>query len=113
MDKIVYRNPSKSEVIGRCGVDEKTEWSRKSDKSRTLTKIQNNPCTSHSLVPVGFRKRCKCLGNGVTFPTTCKIISKNSRTDKKLNAKKNNKRIIHTHTYAPQRQLKIFTHKKR
>ena len=23
MDKIWYRNPSKSEVIGRCGVDEK------------------------------------------------------------------------------------------
>ena len=26
MDKIWYRNPSKSEVIGRCGGDEKTEW---------------------------------------------------------------------------------------
>ena len=25
MDKIWYRNPSKSEVIGRCGGDEKTE----------------------------------------------------------------------------------------
>jgi len=25
MDKIWYRNPSKSEVIGRCGVDEKNE----------------------------------------------------------------------------------------
>ena len=24
MDKIWYRNPSKSEVIGRCGADEKT-----------------------------------------------------------------------------------------
>jgi len=24
MDKIWYRNPSKSEVIGRCGMDEKT-----------------------------------------------------------------------------------------
>ena len=24
MDKILYRNPSKSEVIGRCGGDEKT-----------------------------------------------------------------------------------------
>ena len=24
MDKIWYRNPSKSEVIGRCGGDEKT-----------------------------------------------------------------------------------------
>jgi len=25
MDKIWYRNPSKSEVIGRCGVDGNTE----------------------------------------------------------------------------------------
>jgi len=25
MDKIWYRNPLKSEVIGRCGGDEKTE----------------------------------------------------------------------------------------
>ena len=33
MDKIWYRNPSKSEVIGRCGGDEKTwgcGWRRKS-----------------------------------------------------------------------------------
>ena len=38
MDKIWYRNPSMSEVIGRCGGDEKTEWPRKIDKSRTLKK---------------------------------------------------------------------------
>ena len=36
MDKIWYRNPSKSEVIGRCGGDEKTEWPRRTDKSQTL-----------------------------------------------------------------------------
>ena len=41
MDKIWYRNPSKSEVIGRCGGDEKTEWPRRTDKSQTL-KIKNN-----------------------------------------------------------------------
>ena len=32
MDKIWYRNPWKSEVIGRCGVDEKpndhAEWTK-------------------------------------------------------------------------------------
>jgi len=28
MDKIWYRNHSKSGVIGRCGGDEKTEWPR-------------------------------------------------------------------------------------
>ena len=38
MDKIWYRNPSKSEVIGHCGGDEKNEWPRRSDKSRTLKK---------------------------------------------------------------------------
>ena len=32
MDKIWYRNPSKSEVIGRCGGDEKNEWPRGTDK---------------------------------------------------------------------------------
>ena len=28
-------NPSKSEVIGRCGGDEKTEWPRKNDQKST------------------------------------------------------------------------------
>jgi len=36
MDKIWYRNLSKSEVIGRCGGDEKTEWPCRTNKSRTL-----------------------------------------------------------------------------
>ena len=38
MDKIWDRNPSKSEVIGSCGGDKKTEWPRRTDKSRTLKK---------------------------------------------------------------------------
>ena len=38
MDKIWYRNPSKSEVIDRCGGDEKTEWPRRTDKNCTLKK---------------------------------------------------------------------------
>ena len=46
MDKIWYRTPSKSEVIGRCSGDEKTEWPRRTDKGRTLppskTKQNNN-----------------------------------------------------------------------
>ena len=37
MDTIWDRNPSKSEVIGRCGGDEQTKWPRRTDKSRTLT----------------------------------------------------------------------------
>ena len=36
MDKIWDRNPAKSEVIGRCGGDEKNEGPRRTDKSRTL-----------------------------------------------------------------------------
>ena len=31
-------NPSKSEVIGRCGADEKTEWPRRTDKNWMLKK---------------------------------------------------------------------------
>ena len=32
----MFKKPSKSEVIGRCGGNEKTEWSRRTDKSWTL-----------------------------------------------------------------------------
>ena len=42
MDKIWDRNPSKSEIIGRCGGDEKTEWPRRTDTSRTLFILLNN-----------------------------------------------------------------------
>jgi len=38
MEKIWYRNPSKSEVIGCCCVDEKNEWPRRTDKSRKKVK---------------------------------------------------------------------------
>jgi len=38
MDKIWYRNPSKSEIVGRCGGDEKNERPRRTDKSRMLKK---------------------------------------------------------------------------
>jgi len=36
MGKIWDRNPLKSEVIGRCGRDEKNEWLCRNDKCRTL-----------------------------------------------------------------------------
>jgi len=35
MDKIWIENPSKSEVIGCCDGDEKTEWALRTYKSRT------------------------------------------------------------------------------
>jgi len=38
MDKICYRNPSKSEVIGRCGGNEKTDWPPRTNKSWMLKK---------------------------------------------------------------------------
>ena len=44
MDKIWDRKSSMSEFIGRCGGDEKIEWPRRTDKSRTLNlflKIHN------------------------------------------------------------------------
>ena len=34
MDTIWDRNPSKSEVIVRCGGDEKNEWPRRTDKTK-------------------------------------------------------------------------------
>jgi len=37
MDKIWDGNLSKLEVIGCCGGDEKSEWPRRTDKSRTKT----------------------------------------------------------------------------
>ena len=40
MDKIWYRNPSKSEVIGRCDGDEKNEWPRRTDKKTNAKKIK-------------------------------------------------------------------------
>ena len=38
MDEIWYGNPSNSEVIGRCGGDEKTNDHAEPTKSRTLIK---------------------------------------------------------------------------
>jgi len=42
MDKIWYRNPSKSEVVDRCGGDVKTEWPRRTHKGRTLKNKQTS-----------------------------------------------------------------------
>jgi len=39
MDKIWYRNPSKSEVIGRCGGDEKN---RMTTQNRQKSNAKNN-----------------------------------------------------------------------
>ena len=52
MDTIWYRNPSKSEVIGRGGGDEKTEWPRRTDKSPTL-KIEKSPSAKTSYLKTG------------------------------------------------------------
>mgnify|MGYP007091648630 CR=1 FL=1 len=40
MDKILYRNPSKLEVIGHCGGDEKNKWPRRTDKKSNAKKIK-------------------------------------------------------------------------
>ena len=48
MDKIWDENPSKSEVIGRCGGDKKNEGSRRTDISRTLKKHKKQTFTTCS-----------------------------------------------------------------
>ena len=40
MDNIWYENPSKSEVIGPSGGDEKIEWPRRTDKKTNAKKIR-------------------------------------------------------------------------
>ena len=70
MDKIWYRNPSKLEVIGRCGGDEKTELPRRIDKSRTLkkhTKKQNKKILSISMIVVNQKHWPKKLDKYVKF----------------------------------------------
>jgi len=42
MDKIWYRNPSKSEVIGRCVGYEKSEWPRRTAKKKLLKSQQTH-----------------------------------------------------------------------
>ena len=57
MDKIWDRNPSKSEVIGRCGGDEKTVWPRRTDKSRTL----KNKTTQFNAINIFMRRQTKLV----------------------------------------------------
>ena len=42
MDKIWYRNPSKSEVIGRCGGDEKTRMTTQNGQKSNAKKPISN-----------------------------------------------------------------------
>ena len=62
MDKIWYRksgieNPSKTEVIGRCGGYEKNEWPRRTDKSRPLKKIKMDDWSNYKFcLPVAETK---------------------------------------------------------
>ena len=50
MDKIWYRNPSKSEDIGCCDGDEKTEWPRRTDtNSKKKSKKKSHTWPKHYL----------------------------------------------------------------
>ena len=65
MDKIWDRNPSKSEVIGRCGGDEKNEWPRRTDKSRVKKTLKKCTFKSKSLILLHSPSRkvpclCQC-----------------------------------------------------
>ena len=53
MDKIWYRNPSKSEVIGHCGGDEKNEKSRTLKKNTKKQQLNVSKFESHrSMFPI-------------------------------------------------------------
>ena len=47
MDKIWYRNPSKSEVIGRCGGDEKTRMTTQ-NRQKSNAKKKDTTTTDES-----------------------------------------------------------------
>ena len=49
MDKIWYRNPSKSEVIGRCGGDEKTRMTTQNRQKSNAKKQNKKTYTIHLL----------------------------------------------------------------
>ena len=56
-------NPSKSEVIGRCGGDDKTEWPRITDKSRTLKTQKQKQTTKRYIndMTKRFDRSCVCI----------------------------------------------------
>ena len=61
MDKIWYRNPSKSEVIGRCGGDEKNEWPRRTEKRSTLkTKTKQKSFFLNNHVNTSYQTQTYC-----------------------------------------------------
>ena len=70
MDKIWDRNPSKSEVIGRCGGDGKTEWPRRTDKSQTLKKSKKQIMKPRrrAIMNVLFHHGMSCIWANLFFP---------------------------------------------
>ena len=95
MDKIWYRNPSKSEVIGQCGGDEKIDWPRRTDKSRTLNKnafgntrsltgdwTRDHPYSKQTLLPLGYIESSLCETAQVTIHSGQYLrVSLNRRND--------------------------------
>ena len=65
-------NPSKSEVIGRCGGDGKTEWPRRTDKSRTLKKQKTK---KHWLTLTYLKDEDEDDGNILIIPTTMFVLN--------------------------------------
>ena len=58
MDTIWYKNPSKSEVIGRCGGDEKT---RMTTQNRQKSNAKNNTNNVENKMIVSFLLFCSVL----------------------------------------------------
>ena len=86
MDKNWYRNSSKSEVIGLCGGDEKTEWPRRTDKSRTLIFFKTlHPLYAWNYVAITKKEKnhinFKSSGPGECGLTCFFVIIKETKTD--------------------------------
>ena len=78
MDKIWYRNPSTSEVIGRCGGDEKngmTTQNRQKSNAKNIYKNLNTHLSS-TCKPSGNFKTCNAFS---CFLHTHGITSRTSR----------------------------------
>ena len=69
MDKIWYRNPSKSEVIDSCGGDEKKELPRRTDKKSIAYQNVNSLL---NLPNLSLSSYCEPSLHSAAFPQFCR-----------------------------------------
>ena len=86
MGKIWYRNPSKSEVIDRCGADEKTRMTTQNRQSRMLKKTKKHCNLRFNKSSVANQNQCRynnnhdlqVLTNQHVLPDVHKVTIKNN-----------------------------------